>query len=408
MRILVICEKLDINLTSAGVGRSKLIYSLSKLNCRVDVLFDQWSESEVDSLADVNFFRLNKTPNKWTKLKNYNKIGALYNYIVGSNFDMLEMIQFWTNDILKRVTSEKYDFVYVLSSGQQFYTFFAMGEVYKNVKLPFVLNIHDPYPSAIHPEFKRKIGWIEKKRYDIVKNVIQEAFKVTLPSELLGEYLEDFYPIKGKRVTLPHIGVELPQLKLKEKQKSKKLTITHTGLLLSSRNPKYFLRALKRMVNETPDCSANLKVNIIGPYTIDDPETLELFEELKQVVNFSQERIEYSESMQLLQDSDVLFVFDFIGDYSPIMLGKLGDYLYFNKPILALTPKKSETSRILGTKYPLKAEVNNEDEIFKKLKLIYKSWQKDDFEKFDLSEQKKYVSVQNTLETFQKNIIDDI
>jgi hypothetical protein len=162
------------------------------------------------------------------------------------------------------------------------------------------------------------------------------------------------------------------------------------------------------MVDKTPSCKDNLKVNIIGPYTLKDPETLELFSDLKEVVNFSQERISYVESMQLLNDSDVLLVFDFIGEYSPIMLGKLGDYLFFNKPILALTPTKSETSRILGEQYVLKAEVNNENEIFAKLELIYESWQKDELDKFDLSEQKKYVSVENTLETFRKSIINEL
>jgi hypothetical protein len=135
---------------------------------------------------------------------------------------------------------------------------------------------------------------------------------------------------------------------------------------------------------------------------------LNIFRELNVVVNFSKERITYADSFQLMKDSDVLLLIDFLGDFSPIMLGKLGDYFFFNKPIIALAPENSETSRLMGSGYELSSSVDDEEKIYEILQLIYKAWKESDLKRFDLSKQKKYVSVQNTIEIFQKSIIDEL
>ncbi len=405
MRVLILCEKLDIDYTSSGIGRSKLIYALSNSGYEIDVLFDQFHKADVQKVADVNFIRLNKPKNIYSTLSPLHKIGALLNYIIGQNFGSLECISWWKKNIKELLSKHSYDVIYVLGSGQQWYTFFAMNDIKTNI--PIVLNFHDPYPSSYHPEFKRSIHWVEKLRYIRVKKLTQRAFKVTVPSSMLAEYLCAYYPLNNKYVIVPHGGLLLPYIKINEKEERKKLTISHLGLLLSSRNPQTFVSAFDSLFEKYPEAKKEIVLNIIGPFNIKNPD-LKRFLEGQEWIRFSSDRISYPESMQLLNQSDVLLLIDFDADFSPIMLGKLGDYFYFNKPIIALTPKKSETSRLLGNQYPYKTDVKNKDEQIKIIENIYLKWKANDLNTIDLSQQKNYVSEQNIARIFQNEIIDNL
>ena len=52
-------------------------------------------------------------------------------------------------------------------------------------------------------------------------------------------------------------------------------------------------------------------------------------------------------------------------EFSPFLPTKFVDYINIGKPIIVLTPEKSEISRLLGEDYPFKTTLNNEKEIEK-------------------------------------------
>jgi hypothetical protein len=403
MKILILCEKLDIDHTSSGIGRSKLIYALSGLEAEIDVLYDQFHHADVERVAPVNFIRLEKPANAFSQLKRFPKAGALMNYFTGQNFDSAETILWWVRHIKKQLVKNNYSLIYVLGSGQQWYTFFAMLHV--KTEVPFVLNFHDPYPSAYHPEFKRKIHWVEFIRYKKIKKLTTKAFKVTLPSFELAAYLEAYYPIQNKFVIIPHAGLKLPFIKFDRLKKNSRMVITHAGLLLSSRNPKVFITACLELFERIPKARQQLQLNIVGPMNINDEHLDLLIQKNKDWLHVARERISYEQSMKLLNASDVLLLIDFNADFSPIMLGKLGDYFYFQKPIIALTPKKSETSRLLGVDYAFKTQIDNKAEQVHILEELFNLWEKGELSNIDLSRQADYVSEANVCSTFNDQIV---
>ena len=76
------------------------------------------------------------------------------------------------------------------------------------------------------------------------------------------------------------------------------------------------------------------------------------------------------------------------------MPGKLADLIYLEKPILALTPKKSETIRILGEHYPYQAGLNDVEEIYSNLVLLWNNWKNNNLELTDIIRLKNYISAE--------------
>ena len=114
------------------------------------------------------------------------------------------------------ITTEKYDFVYVLSSGQQFYTFFAMGEVFKSVNAQGVV-VHSfkvPTEKELKHDYlwrhyialpeKGKIGVFNRTHYEnvLVTRVHPEyIFGENIPSIKSVEDLGDaFYHDRMNRI----------------------------------------------------------------------------------------------------------------------------------------------------------------------------------------------------------------
>lgn len=74
------------------------------------------------------------------------------------------------------------------------------------------------------------------------------------------------------------------------------------------------------------------------------------------------------------------------------MPGKLADLIFLEKPILALTPKKSETLRILGDAHKYHARVNDEDDILQTLLVLWNDWKNKNLKLEEHARLKDYIS----------------
>jgi hypothetical protein len=117
--------------------------------------------------------------------------------------------------------------------------------------------------------------------------------------------------------------------------------------------------------------------------------------------------VSYKRSLKLTVDANVSLIIEADSDISPFMPGKLADLIFLEKPILALTPKNSETLRILGHNYPFTSRVNDEEQIFIKLLELWYLWKEQKLELPEKNRLKDYVSAKrfnNEVEKlFKKN-----
>jgi hypothetical protein len=179
----------------------------------------------------------------------------------------------------------------------------------------------------------------------------------------------------------------------------------HPGSLLGPRNPEFLLKAFEMFIEQNPEKAADTKLTFFGTIHAKHKPLFDAFPH-PEFLDVRDKRIPHKEALGVLQESSVLIILEAIADESPFMPGKLAEFIGLNKTVWALSPKRSETRRILGLEYPYQCEANNEDEIFKQLNALFDVWKEN--KQLPLSNEKlqSYVSPQHVVEEMQKIIFE--
>lgn len=378
MKVLILAENLEVNRTSSGLRSNKQILMYSKKN---DVTVLTTTPLNLfRQLDSVNYCFLDLNKIKSNFLQKAPKISALPAYINGLNFKARSVVKKWAEEIINIIESDDFDLVVTLGSGLSFTPAYAMHKVNKNLYGKYLMFVHDPFPSNQYPPpYQKKSTFLYKKQAQLFGKALLKADMISFPSLRLLEWMDKFYPnINKKSIIQPHLGLTQNELKnilpAQKKRQLPKLSnginIVHTGTLLGPRNPLYLIKALKLLFNREPKAKDLFHLHIIGKMTKEwDEEDL-----TADNVHINTHRYTYLESLEIQKKADVLLLLEAVSKVSPFMPGKLADYLVAKKPILALSPTKSETSRILGKDYSLLVQNGNVEGIYNKLLIIYKSY----------------------------------
>lgn len=410
MKLLVLAESLRINNTSSGIVSSTFISMLSKIeNIEIQVITQNDFNEEIKWFnSNVNVIKFN-IPNKINFLEKIPKIRGLTSYIYGFNLHTRKIINEWENQISHHLNKSNFDYIFVLGSGMSFYPHFALLNLKTNI--PVIINIHDPFPIHTYPIPYKKprsiISSIQEKKFNIV---LQKAYKITLPSRYLMESLIEFYPILvEKGIIIPHIGTflnNLPAIEddLKINLIKNKINILHAGSLLGPRNPVFLLKAIYNLLSNHQNLFENVHFTFIGGIA-KEHQNIIIENKFKDSISFINQRISYAKSIELIKQSDAIFVIEAISSFSPFMPGKIADIVYHEKPIIALCPKNSETMRLLGIDYPYFSELDNVAKIENMLLNFINNFEKIS-NKVDLDILKNYISIKSNLEIINKNIFN--
>lgn len=164
-----------------------------------------------------------------------------------------------------------------------------------------------------------------------------------LPSFTMTEfYRKKYYDQKEKFIYIPHSFLPMKDSMIEEKKRNDKFTIRHIGGLNEIRNPFSLIDYINR---NNPDYlkSKNVFFEFYGRYS----KKVQI-----KIKNFKSDNIKfygevpYSKTNALHQTADALFVID--ADITPsyFLPSKLIEILPYRKPVLILTTKGSESSRI--------------------------------------------------------------
>lgn len=365
--ILVICEDLRVNDTSAGIGRSKLIYALHAAGYTIKVIvhnnFDYpvtWLPKEVT----VRKFKISLT--KTSVFDKIPKIKALPSYLTGFSKGFRNTVNHYKKEIEVELSLQTYDAIYTLGSGSAFAPHFALAEM--KLDIPYYVNIHDPFPMHVYPEpYKKSKTWINallEKKFAVV---LKKAKGISFPSQLLmDDMAKTFASIKEKGFVIPHIGAALTSLPSENgdddlELNASKINILHAGTLLGPRNPTYLLQAIGELNAEYPEIMEQVVFTFVGKV---NKALTEVINSSKiSNVTFLTSRFSYQKSLELISQSQASLVIEAISQFSPFLPGKIADIAYAGKPIISLSPKNSEVRRLLGSNYPYQTELDNVKEM---------------------------------------------
>ena len=404
--ILVISESLRINGTSSGIVSSSFIKLLAESGFNVTVITENNFEYPITWLPEnIEVIKFDIIPIKKSIIDKIPKVKALPTYLTGFSNSFRNLVNQYKTETVKQLRKQNFDLIYALGSGNAFAPHFALAEM--ELSIPYYVNIHDPFPMHVYPEpYKKPKYWINSILEKKFKVVLDKAKGISFPSELLMiEMAKTFDSINKKSFVIPHIGTSLANLPIEQSDSdiildSNKINILHAGTLLGPRNPKFILQAIEALNTENPAFLKDVEFTFIGKVNKDLTEIV-ANSNLKNV-HFLSIRTSYQKSLDLIAQSDALFVIEAIADFSPFLPGKVADIAFAEKTIIDLSPKHSEVRRLLGSDYPYQCELDNVNSIKKVLNQFYVDYANNTVDKKTILRLKKYVSISHNDEIIKK------
>jgi glycosyltransferase involved in cell wall biosynthesis len=243
----------------------------------------------------------------------------------------------------------------------------------KKTKKPLVVDFRDPWTINAHVEpptrFHAKIeNFLERK-------VLTSAdYVITISEPYKCKYIEKYPFLKTKSEVIMN-GVDPDDFKnLKRRPLQGKFRIVHTGSFYGLRSPKYFLFALHKLVQEKPDLRKQIEMQFVGNYGKEAPIIVDKLglNDVIQFINY----MPHEKCLELMLNSHILLlIVASEGDKtSGIVTGKLFEYLFSGRPVLALAPKESIVADIVQSAKAGLVVSPNVEAIKEAILELYEQW----------------------------------
>ena len=234
-----------------------------------------------------------------------------------------------------------------------------------------------------------------KQKHQFFKSVADSCKFAGFPSWLLAEHMSVFYPeLKPKQVVIPHqysSELTVDKTDFPNFFKKDKFSLVHTGNLIGGRSPEGLLKGFELFLIDNPEAQKEAYLYLVGPHS-NYKELILSYNHLKTCIASSS--IPYKKASGLQRVASVNVILEASKtNFSPFLPAKMAHAVYFNKPILVLSPLDSEVRRLFGAQYAYQTEADNSIEISKKISLLYKQWKKNSQElKLNLPNLQEYFS----------------
>lgn len=366
IRFLAIVQDLRISGTSEGIVSRSFLAKLrtSYPDAIIDVVYIKTYERKdrLDLLPVNNI----KTYLIDLKIPFFTKfINRFYWRIFHESLNDKHLLNKYTQ-IIKNIDHLQYDHVFIRSAGIEHEMILASKDL-PILKKAFI-NFHDPFPLFWYAGSKSKFSFLELYRLKNMCEVVQQAKGCSSPAQLLSNDLEHLYGSRKKFYTYPHqfsasvfdFSDNSQMLK-----KSKKVTISYHGAIMFGRNIEIVLDAYQELVEENAifKNETELICRLKGV-------NLKMLQEkykttgniiLLDTLNFA------NSSNEQMQEADLLLILENGPLYSNTLMGKAPFLADLKKPILTLSPQRSEIRGLIkDDKYI--AAMDDKSEIKIKLK----------------------------------------
>jgi hypothetical protein len=268
---------------------------------------------------------------------------------------------------ISKIEYEKYDHIFIRSAGLEHETILGAKDL--PILKKAIVNFHEPYPTFWCTGSTSKLTNLELFRLKEMQEVICQA-KACMATKLLSDDLQYLFGTRKKFHALPHQYSE-SVFDLSDKEyvvkKTKKVTISYHGAIQFGRNADILLDAYQDLINENvaykeqtefimrikgSDCE-RLRNKYVSTANI----------QICGSLNFS------NSSVEQIEETDIAIILENGPIYCNILVGKAPFLAAYKKPILSLSPQRSELRNcIIDQKYI--ATMDNKEEIKFKLEQL--------------------------------------
>ena len=379
-RILFLAETIDKDLSSAAKANLGLIETLVSQNFEVRVF--HYSHTEVlipnvkvtlvrEKKTDINYF-LSRGQRVLQRITGKNFSKALENKF-GFSFTFKNDAFSMAQAIKKECKTS--DLIITRGKGASFRTHAALLQLpdFYNKWLAYV---HDPYPFHLYPP---PYNWTEaghQQKEAFFKKVSEKAAFSGFPSQLLKEWMGQFFP------NFVQTGIVLPHQDISEKQSNietvayfdtKKFNLVHAGNLFNVRNPFPLIEGYLEFLKNYPEANEKSQLSFLGSSHDHQPLLSEKYSD-DPTIYISEGYVAFSEVQFVQQNTAVNVIIEADSKISPFLPGKFPYCVKANTPILLLSPRNSESNRLLGDDYEYSSLPTDVNAISKIITSLYLKW----------------------------------
>lgn len=233
-----------------------------------------------------------------------------------------------------------------------------------------IVNFHDPYPLAWYVGTTSFLDNLELFRLKRTMEIVAQAKTCSSTANYMSHDLQQLYASKKKFHTLPH-QFDAAVFDLSDKsqmlKKNKRVSISYHGALMFGRNIENFLLAYQELLKEKPNYMQDTEVIL----RVKGEGVKQLKEKFKTTENIQiLDTIDFSNSSnEQIHESDIVLILENGPLYCNILVGKAPFLAAYHKPVLCLSPEKSELRNIITDERCI-ANMHDVTEIKQKLKVL--------------------------------------
>lgn len=266
---------------------------------------------------------------------------------------------------IAKIDYTKYDHIFIRSAGLNHETILAT----KNLPIlkKAIVNFHDPYPLFWYAGSTSKLTNLELFKLKEMFEIVNNAKTCMSSASLMSEDLQTLYGCRKKFYNLPH-QYDASVFDLSDVsnvlKKKKKILISYHGAIQFGRNIEILLDAYEELVNENPLFKENTEF-VIRVKGIDVPQLAKKHAKTPNVVILYTANFDTSCHEQMYE-ADINIILENGPLYCNILVGKAPFLAEIRKPILCISPERSEMRRIIADQKYI-ASYSDKEEIKQKL-----------------------------------------
>ena len=365
MKFLVIEQDLRVWGTSQGIISRSFLAKLRTAypESVIDVVYlkPDHSEDRLDLLPvdSIESFVLDLKISFFTRL--FNKI---YWRLFHVSLTWNHVYQVY-GSYMAKVNYDAYDHIFIRSAGVEHEA--ILGAKNLPVLKKAIVNFHDPYPLFWYPGSKTPLTNLELFRLKSMYEVVAQAKTCMSSASLMSEDLQTLYGSRKKFYNLPHQYDEsvfdLSDVSTVLK-KNKKILISYHGAIMFGRNIEILLDAYQELVDNNVVYKENTEF-VLRLKGIDKHQLTEKYSKTPNIVLLNMSSFSNSCHEQM-HEADINIILENGPLYCNILVGKAPFLAATKKPILCISPERSEMRRLLTDSQYI-ASCTDQEEIKQKL-----------------------------------------
>ncbi|MFV5688942.1 hypothetical protein ACM55M_10000 [Flavobacterium sp. ZT3R25] len=264
-----------------------------------------------------------------------------------------------------KIDYQKYDHIFIRSAGIDHETILGAKDL--PILKKAIVNFHDPYPLFWYVGSKSPLTNLELFKLKEMYEVVTQSKSCMSSASLMSDDLQSLYGCRKKFYNLPHQYDEsvfdLSDVSNVLK-KNKKVMISYHGAIQFGRNVEILLDAYQELVENNPLYKENTEF-VLRLKGIDVKELAVKYSKTPNIIILNMSSFSNSCSEQM-QEADINIILENGPLYCNILVGKAPFLAASKKPMLSISPERSEMRRIVRDNQYI-ASCNDKSEIKQKL-----------------------------------------